>query len=102
MGASFISQRISLKYVEDLKVLNDREFSFIYKSKVYNVYCPTHDDYEISIELIDRVIRKSYNIVVYDSWIIATTSGLSYAEENRIPVYCFDVFLRKVRNNEPL
>lgn len=108
MGARFVSENIMFcKGVKSMQVSSDVIFSFEYSLdgnsyEKYTVYMPTRDDYEVSIEVVDRAINKGANMVVYDSWINPTGSGGTYATAKDVKVYPWDEFVKKVRKREPL
>jgi hypothetical protein len=108
MGAKFIAGTVQgSKGLQNCKAKNETEFSFDYQSadsefKFYKVYVPTRDDYEVSIEVIDRALSQGYNLIVYDSWIFATHSGKDYAGVQRIPIFSVPAFIKAIKSRENL
>jgi len=109
MGATFLSGTIQgAKGVQNLKIDRyDTEFSFKYEAendelKTFKVYAPTRDDYEVSVEVVDRALQLNCNLIVYDFWIFSTYSGKSYASNNGVPVYSGAEFIRKIKQREKI
>jgi hypothetical protein len=106
MGAKFIVGTIQgSKGLKNCIAKNETEFSFEYQSadsefKSYNAYVPTRDDYEVSVEVIDRALNQGYNLIVYDSWIFATHSGKDYAEAQRLPIFSVTAFIKAIKSRE--
>lgn len=104
MGARTVAEQISiLPHVSNVTYEYDSILQFDYKAalslgaKTYKVYMPSRDDYEISIEVVDRAIESGASLIVYDNWIFPTISGRGHATEKGIKVYTFGNFLRLVR-----
>lgn len=108
MGARFIAGTVQgSNGLLNCKAKNDTEFSFEYGAadssfKNYKAYVPTRDDYEISIEVIDRALSQGYNLIVYDSWIFATHSGRDYAGVERIPIFSVPEFIKAIKSRQKL
>lgn len=109
MGARSIASRIegfrcvsNVKWEYDSKLQFDYERPMEYPPKTILVYLPSRDDYEITIEVVDRAIEFGANVIVYDIWIKPTISGNSHAVKNGINVYSFGAFLKKVMKGEKL
>jgi hypothetical protein len=109
MGARFIANTVL--YSKGLKNIKtneqDTEISFEFeaesgKSKTFTAYIPTRDDYEISVEVVDRAINLNCNLIIYDIWIFPTASGSDYANINGIPVYDVREFIKKIKNGKNL
>jgi hypothetical protein len=109
MGARFIAGTVresnGLTNAKTNK--EDTEFSFEFQSegntkKPYKLYAPTRDEYEVSIQIIDKAISLGCNVIVYDSWIFPTESGQSYADGKNIPIYTVGAFIKKIKSREPL
>lgn len=104
MGARFIARTVqSSSGLINCRAINDTEFSFEYQAagqvfKSYKVYVPTREDYEVSIEVIDRALSQGYNLIVYDSWIFATASGRDYAGTQRIPILSVPAFIKTIKS----
>ncbi len=94
-------------YVSNVYAESDSRFSFIYQRigelpKSYTVYMPTRDDYEVSIEVVERAFRNGANVIVYDTWIKPTISGSSRAEVKSIKVFSFGAFLHRIKKSQSL
>ncbi|MFP5042925.1 hypothetical protein [Parasediminibacterium sp. JCM 36343] len=106
MGARFIAGTVQGSTgLKNCKAKNDTEFSFEYQSagdefKSYKVYVPTREDYEVSVEVIDRALSQGYNLIVYDSWIFATHSGKDYAGVQRIPIFSVPAFIKTLKSRQ--
>lgn len=102
MGAKFMAGKIQgAKGVSNLSVKDDTEFSFDYepsnnKTKHYKVYAPTRDDYEVSMAIIDKAVKKGCNLIVFDFWIFVTSSGKDYSSMQKIPIYSVPDFIKAV------
>lgn len=109
MGAKSVAELIKpLPNISNLTYVYDSELKFEYLSnaspfpKRYNVYMPTRDDYEVTIDIVDKAIQSGANLIVYDLWIKSTYSAKTYGEKKGITIYTFGNFLRKIKNGEPL
>ena len=109
MGARSVSEIIeNLPTVSNLTYEYDSKIVFDYKpnglpfTKKIIVYMPTRDDYEVTIDVVDKALRNGANLIVYDNWIKSTISGNSFGERKDIKVYSFGNFLRKIQNGLPL
>lgn len=108
MGAKFIASTINDTKGISNKIIDrsDTQFSFDMKImndvKHYNVYVPTRGDYEVSVEVVDRAKKMNCNLIVYDSWIFSTASGVDHARLKGIPVMTVGQFIKKVKSSENL
>lgn len=108
MGAKFMAGTIKgAKGINNLTVKDDTEFSFDYtssdnKTKHYKAYAPTRDDYEVSMAVIDKAIKRGCNIIVFDFWIFATSSGKDYSSMEKIPIYSVPDFIKAIKTRERL
>lgn len=108
MGAKFIAGTVQGSTgLANCKAKNDTEFSFEYQSaedesKLYKVYVPTREDYEVSVEVVDRALSQGYNLIVYDSWIFATHSGKDYAGVQLIPIFSVPAFIKAIKSRQKL
>lgn len=104
MGAYFILENIL--QLPGIKIFEPRSnilFSFEYVQadgikNNYTVYVPTRDDYEISMEVVNRAFEMGASIIVYDTWIKPTGSGNAYAASKNIKIFTWKDFVDKVRN----
>jgi len=108
MGARFIYGTVQgSKGLRNGKVKDDTEFSFEYQAanddfKTYRVYVPTRDDYEVSLEVIDRALNAGYNLIVYDNWIFPTYSGKHHAGIHQIQICSVPEFIKAIKNSQKL
>ena len=108
MGTDNLAYRISkIEHVEDSGYEDYEMFHFTYSPygnfpKRYSVFMPTRDDYYLSIEVVNRAIKRKANLIVFDNWISNTMGGQEYAKSKGINSYSYTVFLAKVYNGEPL
>ena len=109
MGARNVAEIIrGTRYVSNVKWEYDSKLEFDYERpsdflpKTYKVYMPSRDDYEVSIDVVDKAVEYGADLIVYDNWIKATISGKSHAEKKGIRVYSYGYFLRKIKNGESL
>ncbi len=107
MGAFYLRDNIQgIPSVEGINVQNNTEITFSYSQNGTSIdakcYCPTRDDYEVSIEVVDRAIQNGYNVIAYDSWIFPTIASTNYALTQGIKVYSATDLIRKLRKGEEI
>ncbi len=93
--------------ISNLTVKNDTEFSFDYEpteggTRHYKVYAPTRDDYEVNTAVIDKAITNGYDLIVFDHWIFATSSGKDYSKMQGLPVYSVPDFIKAIKTRDKL
>lgn len=86
---------------------SDSKFSFIYTRigelpKSHTIYMPTRDEYEVSIEVVERAFEEGANIIVYDTWIKPTISGKFRADGKSINIYSYGAFLHRIKKSQSL
>ena len=102
--ASTISGSIG---ISNLAVKDETEFSFDFEAngsevKHIKAYAPTRADYEVSLAVITKAISKGCNIIVFDHWIFATSSGKQYSGIQGIPIYSVPDFIKTIKSREKL
>lgn len=109
MGAKSVASVISsspfvsnVNWEYDSKLQFDYETKLDFAARTFKVYMPSRDDYEISIEVVERAIEFGAKLIVYDNWIRPTISGKSHAQKNGITVYSYGFFLNKIKKGEAL
>ena len=108
MGARFMANTINgSKGISNLRIKDDTEFSFDYKRNEKEleqiiVYAPTRDDYEVSLAVIDKALNKGCNVIVFDHWIFATSSGREYSGIQGIPIYSVPDFIKTIKSRKKL
>lgn len=93
--------------ISNLVVKDDTEFSFDFEAfgsavKHIKAYVPTRDDYEVSLAVITKAISKGCNIIVFDHWIFATSSGRQYSGIQGIPIFSVQDFIKTIKSREKL
>lgn len=93
--------------ISNLTVKNDTEFSFDYQPsegeiRHYKAYAPTRDDYEVNTAVIDKALSNGFNLIVFDHWIFATSSGKDYSSIQRIPIYSVPDFIKAIKTRDKL
>lgn len=93
--------------ISNINVESDCKFSFQYNRfgelpKIYSVYMPTREDYEVSIEVVERAADEGANIIVYDTWIKPTISGQYRANGRNIHIYSYGAFINRTKKSESL
>ena len=110
MGARFISDALrGMHGVSNCVVTGGEiEFSFDYRAmgelnaNSFSAYVPTRNDYEVSVAIVEKAIRKGCNLIVYDSWIFPTMSGVQHAKAKGVPVLSVGEFLGAINRKEGL
>jgi len=108
MGAKFMASTINRsKGISNLTVKDDTEFSFDYEAsdktmKHFKVYAPTRADYEVTMAVIDKATKNGFDLIVFDHWIFATSSGKDYSGIQEIPIYSVPDFIKVIKNRERL
>lgn len=108
MGARSIADIIrEYPTVRDLNVESNTMLRFQYRTlgdlpKYLAVYMPTREEYEITIEVIERAVRKGANLIVYDAWIKPTISGEQHANGKKINIYSYGAFINRVKKSQKL
>jgi hypothetical protein len=108
MGARFMANTIQgSRGISNLTVKNDTEFSFDYQPsegeiRHYKAYAPTRDDYEVNTAVIDKALSNGFNLIVFDHWIFATSSGKDYSSIQGIPIYSVPDFIKAIKKRDKL
>ncbi len=101
MGARFIKTTIeNIDSISNLNVKDDTIFFFDYQiedeSFTFKVYCPTREDYEISIAVVDKALNLNCNLIVRDNWIFYTGDGVEYSNSKSILVLSVSEFKKNI------
>lgn len=80
----------------DLKITSENTGEFEFRGKKLVLYCPTTDEYEITIAIVMKASNLKADILAYPTqWCRATREAIEYGKRSRIDIIPFGGFFDK-------
>lgn len=80
----------------DLKITSENTGEFEFRGKKLVLYCPTTDEYEITIDIVMKALKLKANILAFPTqWCSATREAIEYGKRLRIEIIPFGGFFNK-------
>ena len=94
MSTSIYWIKRQLSEVLPIKIINENTGEFIFDGKRMVLYCPTTNEYEINIQIIQKASRMGTNILAYPTqWCRATREAIEHGRTLGIKVIPFGKFI---------
>lgn len=101
MGAQYVIDAIrNYPRVSSIEKIDKFRLKIVIDGKSRLIYTPSNDDYEVTVDVVDKAHELGADLIVCDIWIKLTGAGMEHAKSKNIGLYKSGIFFARLRSDD--